>query len=65
MEIETMFKNPKICHTYPTMMKLGTIIPYLKIQKINKSRDTILEFCWHQHYFCGNQQLLLHQELMI
>ena len=24
----------KICHTYPTMMKLGTIIPYLKkIQK--------------------------------
>ena len=26
---------PKICHAYPTMMKLGTIIPYLKkIQKI-------------------------------
>ena len=25
---------PKICHTYPTMMKLGTVIPYLKeIQK--------------------------------
>ena len=25
----------KICHTYPTMMKLGTVIPYLKnIQKI-------------------------------
>ena len=24
----------KICHTYPTMMKLGTVIPYLKkIQK--------------------------------
>ena len=21
---------PKICHTYPTMMKLGTFIPYLK-----------------------------------
>ena len=21
---------PKICHTYPTMMKLGTVIPYLK-----------------------------------
>ena len=19
---------PKICHTYPTMMKLGTVIPY-------------------------------------
>ena len=25
---------PKICHTYPTKMKLGTVIPYLKkIQK--------------------------------
>ena len=21
---------PKICHTYPTMMKLGTILAYLK-----------------------------------
>ena len=31
---------PKICHTYLTMMKLGTVIPYLrKIQKICKSRD--------------------------
>ena len=37
---------PKICHIYPTMMKLGTLIPYLKkIQKIYKSRDTSLEFC--------------------
>ena len=26
---------PKICHTYPTIMELGTVIPYLKnIQKI-------------------------------
>ena len=26
---------PKICHTYPTMMKLGTVRPYLKkIQKM-------------------------------
>ena len=34
---------PKICHTYPTMMKLGTVIPYLKkIQKIYESRDTPL-----------------------
>ena len=25
---------PKICHTYPTIMKFGTVIPYLKkIQK--------------------------------
>ena len=31
---------------HPTMMKLGTVIPYLeKIQKIYESRDTPLEFC--------------------
>ena len=37
---------PKICHTYPTMMKLGTVIPCLKkIQKVYKSRDTPLELC--------------------
>ena len=39
---------PKTCQTYPTMMKLGTVIPYPKnIQKIYESRDTPLEFCWH------------------
>ena len=26
---------PKICHTYPTMIRLGTVLPYLK--KIQKS----------------------------
>ena len=37
---------PKIPHTYPTMMKLGTVIPYLrKMQKMYKSRDTFLDFC--------------------
>ena len=37
---------PKICHTYPTMMKLGTVISYAKkIQKIYESRDTPLDFC--------------------
>ena len=36
----------KICHTYPTMIKLGTVIPYpKKFQKIYESRDTPLEFC--------------------
>ena len=35
----------KICNTYPIMMKLGTVIPYLrKIQKMYESRDTPLEF---------------------
>ena len=37
---------PKICHTYVTMMKLGTVILYLKkIKKIYESRDTPPEFC--------------------
>ena len=37
---------PKICHTYSTMIKLGTDIPYLKkIQKIYESRDTLRKFC--------------------
>ena len=44
---------PKICHTYPTMIKLDilldsliNLIPYLKmIKKIYKPRDTPLEFC--------------------
>ena len=37
---------PKICHTYLTMMKLDTAIPYLKeIQKVYESRDTPLQFC--------------------
>ena len=42
----------KICHTYPTMMKFGTLTSYLrKIQRLYKSRDTPLEFCWHQKFF--------------
>ena len=37
---------PKICHGYSTMMKLGTIIPYLKkIQTKYESRGTPSEFC--------------------
>ena len=37
---------PKICHTYPTMMKLCTVIPDLKkIPKLYESRDTPLELC--------------------
>ena len=48
------------------MMNLGTVIPYLKkIQKLYESRDTPLEFCWHQHFFTGNQQILLYQEIQI
>ena len=37
---------PKIRQTYPTMIELGTVIPYLKkTQKLHESRDTPLEFC--------------------
>ena len=37
----------KICHTYPTMIKHDTVIPYLKkIQKKHKSCDTSLVLCW-------------------
>ena len=34
---------PKICYEYPTMMKLGTVISYLKkIQKIYEYHDAPL-----------------------
>ena len=57
---------PKICHTYPAMIKLGAIIPYIKkIQKMYKTHDTPLEFYLHQHFFTGNQQLSLYQEIQI
>ena len=57
---------PKICHAYPTMMKLGAIIPYLKkIQKTYKSHDTPLGFSWHQRFFTGNQQFFLYQEIQV
>ena len=57
---------PKICYTYPTMLKLGTVIPYPKnIRKIYESHDTTLEFCRHQHFLNENQQILLYQETQI
>ena len=57
---------PKICHTYPTLMKLGTVIPYpKKIQKIYESHETPLDFCWYQYFFTGNQQILLYQEIQV
>ena len=31
--------GPKNCHTYPTMMNLGTVIPYLK--KIPKNMNHV------------------------
>ena len=44
----------KICPTYSTKVKLGTVIPYLKkIEKIYKTRDMLLEFCLHHHFSPG------------
>ena len=57
---------PKICLTYPTMMKLSTVIRYpKKIQKMYESRDTPLEFCWHQHFVTVNHQMPLYQGIHI
>ena len=57
---------PKICHTYPAMMKLFLVIPYLrKTPKKYKSRDIPLEFCWYQHFVIINQQVLLYQEIQM
>ena len=37
---------PKIYHTYPAMIKLGTVILFLKkISKIYESHDALLVFC--------------------
>ena len=47
---------PIIFHIHPAIMKFRTVIPYLKkIQKLYESYDTPFEFCWHQHFFTGNQ----------
>ena len=57
---------PKICHRYPTTMKLRTVMPYLKkIQKKYESPDTHPELWRHRHFFIGNQQTLLYQEIQI
>ena len=48
------------------MMKLGTVIPYIKkLQILYESRDKPLEFCLHQHFYTESQQILLYQEIQI
>ena len=57
---------PKMSYTYLAMMKLGTVIPYLKkIQKIYYMREAAVEFYGHQQFFTGNWQILLYQEIQI
>ena len=43
---------PKICHLCPTMIKLGTVIPYLKkIRRIYESRKTPLSVLLSSSFF--------------
>ena len=50
----------------PTIMKLGTVIPYLKkIYKIYKSRDASLQISQHQNFFTGNQRFLFYQDCIL
>ena len=59
-------KSPPRPKTYPTMIKLGAVIPYLKkIQKTYESRGAPSEVCQHQHFFTGNHLILLYQEIQI
>ena len=53
----------KICHTYPTMMKIDTLPK--EDPKIYKLHDIPHALYWQQHFFTGNQQLLLYQEIQI
>ena len=53
------------CHTYPTMMKISSYtLPEEDPKNIWITWHT-LEFCWHQHFFTRNQQILLYQEILI
>ena len=50
---------PKICHTYPATMKLGTIRPYLnKIQKYINHMTVTLSSANISTFFTVNQLLL-------
>ena len=53
---------PKICHDDETWHSYT--LPQ-EDQKNIWTRDTPPEFCWHQHFSPGNQQILLYQEIQI
>ena len=57
---------PKICFTYPTMMKLSTVIPYLKkIKKTYESRVTHLLTSADNNIFSPEMLYNLYQEVQI
>ena len=54
--------SSKICHTYPTMMKLGVVISYLKgIQKVYESRETSA----FSHRISANFAILRNTDILI
>ena len=58
--------HPKICDIFSYNNETWDDYTLLnEFQKMYKSRDRLLEFCWHQHFFTGNQQLLSYQEIQI
>ena len=57
---------PKICHTYFTMMKLGTVIPYLtETQKYINHMTYPLNSAGISIFLKRNQKILLHQEVQV
>ena len=54
---------PKICHKYPAMMKLGTVVRCLKKSQknINHTPCVVLTSA----FFIGNQQISLYQKIQI
>ena len=58
--------HPKIYHifSYNNETWHNYTLPK-EFQKMYESRDRLLEFCWHQHFFTGNQQLLSYQKIQI
>ena len=53
--------TPKTCHTYPTIMKLGTVMSYLKkMQKAINLVTHLLSSANMSTFFIGNQQIYLY-----
>ena len=56
----------KICRTYPAMIKLGIVIPYLKKIQKNMNHVTLpLSSADISIFFTETQQSLLYQEIQI
>ena len=57
---------PKMCHTYPTMIKLGGVILYLKkIQKLYELGQTPLSSVDISIFLLEISKILLYQEIQI